>query len=228
MVSSTTYTTTTTKTPESPRIYLEPVFLFLVLQKISAERLLKARFSHLPSVIQIPLIKHSSSSCRNCSADRELIPPLCKQPFLSYVGLNFRNLYSKGIALSPYNFQSFVIIISPGTIKNKSSESSDFSYGTTLNIWRCLSSFPSLHQFFSELNVLSFYKYFSFACQLPTWYVTLLCTVYRWHVIIKHPFRVPSSPSYSIIIHIIYDHTGVVGAHSVLWTAYRVESPLKR
>lgn len=103
-------------------------------------------------------------------------------------------------------------------MKNKSSESSDFSYGTTLNIWRCLSSPPSLHRFFSVLNILSFYKYFSFACQLPTWYVILLCTVYRWHVIRKHPFRVPSSPSYYIIIHIIYNPTDTVGGHTILWT----------
>lgn len=65
-------------------------------------------------------------------------------PLLSYVSNNFQKFIFRTLLL--YNFNSFVIIISSGTTKNKSSEFSDFLLWHKW-ILRMSSAFPSVSSF---------------------------------------------------------------------------------
>jgi hypothetical protein len=100
-----------------------------------------------------------------------------------------------------------------------------FFYGTS-EYWGCQAPFL-LSVLFSKLNILSCYKYFSFACQLSTRYVILLCIVYSCHVTIIQSLGYFSYFKYYIIFHTTYNLINVVRGHVILWTHYKANSSWK-
>lgn len=135
--------------------------------------------------IWVPFITYSSSLCLNCSAGGIVFLP--ELPFLSYVGLSEIFIQNKLLYLPITS--THLSYYFPWDYK-VSSESSDFL------LWhssKYLKMSLFLYWFFSNLNILSSYKYFFFACQLLIWCVILHRIVYRCHVIIKYPFKVPFS-----------------------------------
>lgn len=101
------------------------------------------------------------------------------------------------------------------------------SYGMTLNIWRCLSSPPFLYQFFSKLNILSFYKYFSLlvSSALDKSSSSAQFTDGMW--LLSIPLGYLHRLQSCIIISINYGHADVVDGQAILWTSYRIGLPLK-
>lgn len=79
--------------------------------------------------------------------------------------------------------------------------------------------------FSSKLNIFSFYKYFSCTCQLPTWYVILLCKFVDVIWLLNIPLGHLPHLKYCIIICITYSCIDICG--HILWTQYRNDAPLK-